>query len=71
MNTCFFHGIVILYNRIIVIRYLMGNCAKPKEIKNKDCTKMPLKDKANNKKKSGQLYKFKKELRDEENKKPI
>ena len=32
---------------------------------------MPLKDKANNNKKSGQLYKFKKELRDEENKKPI
>ncbi len=53
----------MLYNRIIVIRYLMGNCAKPKEFKNKDCLKIPLKDKANNMNKSGQVYKFKKELR--------
>jgi len=38
----------------------MGNCAKAKEFKNKDHLKMPLKDKANNMNKSGQVYKFKK-----------
>jgi len=59
-NNLLFHCTVILYNQIIVIRYLMGNCAKAKEFKNKDHMKMPLKDKANNMNKSGQVYKFKK-----------